>query len=1042
MNNLSNEQIQNSETPVKVSEVSFNNFRVFNGNTTFDFKREDGEVADFVCIYGKNGMGKSSFFDGIEWLFSGTIYRLQKEMKNDLKNFKGNILKNKNTDQNEFKIRMKLSNENELNRSYKKTKRALNDYKPGDFIGEDKYINNYGALILPHSKIDSFVYATNPQEKYNQWGEFWDPNENERKRFNNIFKFKKECDQILKELENEKTKIEDKLKRTELKESDIKKINNIILRYNKLDQYNEIREVKYEDETLTIPEISHLSRLKEVNLKQKDTEEIKLNKVNYLYQNYESFALANLENNRLQKKVLKIDEENKIYKDRLNFIKEKEDLEKYIFNIEKRIDNFKRIKFNGEIWFNNISIYKNVSEQEKEFEKNLEFEKKAILKIEDKMQRLIKQKKKLEQNSNINKINIKKIDSDIKFVNDELKILKLKLKDIEYIENIVNIKIKEIEERIKIFDKLYFNLEIKHNRLTNKWKEMDFKSILGIERYENYNRKIETIDSQIFEIEESYKLNKSIYSDIKSTSELLSEVRLSLKNYITQNEVKECPLCNTKFNSLEELIKQINLNDIKKPEDNILQKLKNNTNMLESFSVIKKHIFEDINKELESLSDKYDKELNDLNIEKNNLNKAQLELQSKIKNYESIIFNFKEEVKLGISESIDDTNDFSKIRNIIEQEIDKIQRQVIFKEEDISTTNKEYKNIIAKISVLEKKLTNINDMYNEFIKGNLNIYEFIIKEQINNFSNIDNKLKEEKDILSETIKKIENLNDKILSTKNSINIEDNVKKVEAIKRKLDENNKFIFEYKQNLSSLNLTENFDSLNKCKLSQVKLLNIVDEKLDLLNKLLSDNTLENYNLQIESLKLKLSDFESQIKFYNKGLYKINKVFSLMKSKIETNITNKFSGMTIDSVYKRIEPHKVYTKLKYEVVFNEKDIPELYVKGQDEANDSTILPQLFYSSAQLNTVALSIFLGEAISNQNPKIKTLFIDDPIGHFDDINILGFVDLLRSIVSKYGWQIVISTHDEVFNILRKKISSKFYKSKFIKFNSPGLIEVVE
>lgn len=57
---------------------------------------------------------------------------------------------------------------------------------------------------------------------------------------------------------------------------------------------------------------------------------------------------------------------------------------------------------------------------------------------------------------------------------------------------------------------------------------------------------------------------------------------------------------------------------------------------------------------------------------------------------------------------------------------------------------------------------------------------------------------------------------------------------------------------------------------------------------------------------------------------------------------------------------------------------------------------------------------------------------NPIGHFDDLNILGFADLLRSVLEAYDCQIVIATHDDkVFNILERKLSNEYYNSKFIR-----------
>ena len=108
------------------------------------------------------------------------------------------------------------------------------------------------------------------------------------------------------------------------------------------------------------------------------------------------------------------------------------------------------------------------------------------------------------------------------------------------------------------------------------------------------------------------------------------------------------------------------------------------------------------------------------------------------------------------------------------------------------------------------------------------------------------------------------------------------------------------------------------------------------------------------------------------------------------------------------------------------------------DESED--IMPELFFSSAQLNTVALSVFLGGALSKSNPKVNTIFIDDPIGHFDDLNILSFIDVLRTIITETNWQIIISTHEENFyEVMKIKLNSKYYNSKFFKFKDEGNIE---
>ena len=60
---------------------------------------------------------------------------------------------------------------------------------------------------------------------------------------------------------------------------------------------------------------------------------------------------------------------------------------------------------------------------------------------------------------------------------------------------------------------------------------------------------------------------------------------------------------------------------------------------------------------------------------------------------------------------------------------------------------------------------------------------------------------------------------------------------------------------------------------------------------------------------------------------------------------------------------------------------------------------PETYFSTAQLNTVAFSSFFGRALSANNLPVKAICIDDPIGHFDDMNIWEFTDMIRCILEK-------------------------------------------
>ena len=54
-------------------------------------------------------------------------------------------------------------------------------------------------------------------------------------------------------------------------------------------------------------------------------------------------------------------------------------------------------------------------------------------------------------------------------------------------------------------------------------------------------------------------------------------------------------------------------------------------------------------------------------------------------------------------------------------------------------------------------------------------------------------------------------------------------------------------------------------------------------------------------------------------------------------------------------------------------------------------------------------------------------MDDPVQHLDSINVLSFIDLIRSIITnpKINKQIIITTNNDVFFILLKLKLDKDY-----------------
>lgn len=175
---------------MKIKKIVFNNFRNYKGNHIFDLNR------DITILYGENGNGKSSFFDGIEWCLTGYISRFtdkkppkealaNKEIKNEeecyvefyFSNFciKRAFSKSLDVFSNiDFCLLSKSSSEkfNKIAIGEEKVDKKLrelfeqegieykdNKYKVGEMINK--------AYILSQDQVSDFVSRDKPGERFN-----------------------------------------------------------------------------------------------------------------------------------------------------------------------------------------------------------------------------------------------------------------------------------------------------------------------------------------------------------------------------------------------------------------------------------------------------------------------------------------------------------------------------------------------------------------------------------------------------------------------------------------------------------------------------------------------------------------------------------------------------------------------------------------------------------------------------------------------------------------------------------------------------------
>ena len=193
----------------KLKTIEMNDFRAFKGKACFDLTIDDGETADLIAMYAPNGMGKTSFFDAIEWGLTGEIDRFENDIK--AKNYEGYILKNRDSQADSTSVIMNFDDGTTIQRKTQRLNKK--DYTRGRVVDDNKIcaFQDWGSLILPHNKIDGFISATSPTDKYDYWGSYWDATKSERKIFDFLFKSKKEAENKVNNLQIEIKKNEDEI---------------------------------------------------------------------------------------------------------------------------------------------------------------------------------------------------------------------------------------------------------------------------------------------------------------------------------------------------------------------------------------------------------------------------------------------------------------------------------------------------------------------------------------------------------------------------------------------------------------------------------------------------------------------------------------------------------------------------------------------------------------------------------------------------------------------------------------------------------------
>lgn len=1041
---------------MKIKKVEIQAFRAYDRveNGTFDFKLGGEEYADFVSLYAPNGFGKTSFYDAIEYSYTNNIDRLLKNKnnkdiakseKNISNNEKQYILRNRysNSDLDSF---VKLYTDKEdIVRNISNPRKGASDFKFDEKETKNKY---FREVILSQDWISGFLKEDKPEDRYKTFIEYFGDKE--------LDKYYTTLTALLSQNEKEIKKLNDQLKGIQLElkfdgDKDIlSKVNNTIELLNKkIKLFNRIdsktSEIDILDLTNSITErlnnidfevtrhqdlISDLDRLiigneALIGFKQFKEHSDNLKK---LAEKQKELNLIIAEFMDLKKKKIAL---SSIQDHNVKLTKEKEQKERILDLFSKYNDIIKRIKDKDEeiksLQSSQDTINKEISDQKIQISKleiQISRDQNEIKHINQTIEKLPE----IEQNILNSENQTNQLNKEANLTKDELEKKSKNIDSLEVFVNDLNGAVLNIENGIfpSEFDKSFV-----------KYSEQ-------LRRHEQLNKKIE---------EENKKL-----TSIKKEIAEHDNFQVELESFISKglsiiNDIKEdtCPLCNHEYETYEYLAKKVSNNKLLSKKSILLLSRKNEIENNVS------GISEDITKTTVILVDSIKKDISEselkiqeLKIQVLNLKKSITDFETKVENESKRLADFRSSI---LNKPIEEYSEWAK------EQLDKLSEEIKKYQSDLTSLKGKIKNneeqsqiAITKIDLSNKDIevfkndTIVNEVRNFFSENypNLNLDSKYINEDLSNlaktqkeyqsnFERLRNDIElKEKDLVSVN----ENSLNKELDGLN-INIDTLSRVVETykieVKKYTDLDINKVEEEAFNKIISDIKKSYDAKISDYRTEVKELNLLSQ--------LKENILP--YLKFEENKKIQSDLKTSKSLKDKIYKKLKEEITNVSEHIEKQIKSFFYEDLINDLYKRIDPHPDYKKVKFVPDFKDNK-PKLNVcVYKEDESDKFIIPNLYFSQAQLNILSLCIFLAKALNakdNKENSIDCIFIDDPIQSMDSINILSTIDLLRSIIVNQQKQIILSTHDENFhNLLKKKIPSSLFKSKFMELETFGKVK---
>ncbi len=1068
----------------RIKSLEVSDFRGLQGNRILDF-----ESADIILLFGLNGFGKTSVFDAIEWCLTGKLSRYERYAETGRKQDFGKekeVLRNKYaTNPNTFaKLvlergatigRRVLSNNNE------------SDYNMGSIIEGCKYgldsitkeaikpelANSYFSAthILSQETINHFVTSKKPEERYqalsvNFGTAIFTPFEgNLQILLSKINESEKGLKQKLKSkselIASFKTQIGS---RAEDVSNSLKETNNLIEIINNLSSDVFHKKLMLKDDLVEMDSNfkGHVSSTKSrANLNYSEEKE-RLVGLRFLKDNFDSWKednkeLKNVETsvvndkqsiaelNVIQKAISTLKSESSVLKEKLKFINVERANTKYaIKNLHHFIEVSQKISVIEATIQNRNETIAVAQEKSPSLEKTLEDKKLLTTTLDKKLNELQEVLIEIEKNKDFIENYQSEQNATVKKIS--------KSKD----------TLETLRKKSDQYQIILTTLESSSNTtsIKNVIENPEYRSFLQSEVVNMLENILNDINITNVDIEKNNGEEKRLADEETKMRNRFSESRQLLSNALTQIDQQQeehlCPVCDTPHKT-QTLIRHIEtklgieesdtLRDIHARLLVIRKSKADNQARSEEMGRQLKRVLSSLNSSLTASLATAHSEKSLLNITIDGFAAHNCEIEKK---YEQITSNVDRVIESK-------PRKYSSIVSALTKGVEKFRK-------DLKETETVKTEIQKKFSANQKLLRdglqinklNLSEIATIKDTKYVDVHQFLerngikselkkLGEDVNNhLSQLD---KEDKRI-NDTIKKQERVLE--LETKRRVSVlsglseENLLKAVLGKEERLSKLKQSLSRFLPQLSKLEISPANYTIKNIKAAEKageKELEKQETKFNALDRLLafiasfekfnSDNAsrveVKRLEKDVESLK----EREIALGVAKGNINRLKKKYpSVLKGLIKENL----DVALFNQIYDLLNPHRRFKIIDFNV-----DVSRNKIGINFNAKQSKIMarPEFLFSSAQLNTFGICMFLSMALRQNWLDLDTILIDDPIQNLDDINILSFIDFLRSLLDSETAkkQIVMSTHDERFyDLMLRKFQD--YNVKPFRFESYG------